>query len=102
VRDFTNPWQESCNLVVLGRKWDFISTDFAGNWIRVTVMDTILTIMGGLVLICSLAYFHSQDSPRRQDRLFESAESMLPLETEAEDSLGLPVVTEGAGRPVEG
>ncbi len=64
-------------------------------------MDTLLTILGGFVLVCCLAYFHDQDSSRRDDRLFESAELMLPLETD-DDSIPVPVMTKQVGRSLEG
>jgi hypothetical protein len=65
-------------------------------------MDTLLTILGGIVLISCLAYFYDQDAPNQDDRLFESAELMLTTDVEAEEPLSVPVPAKHAGGTVEG
>ena len=64
-------------------------------------MDTLLTILGGFVLVCCLAYFHDQDKPRRDDRLFESADLMLPKEDDADEPVPFPAVPNQVGGSLE-
>jgi len=64
-------------------------------------MDTLLTILGGFVLVCCLAYFHNQDAPRRDDRLFESAEMFPGADADGDESLSLPAVPHQIGGSLE-
>jgi hypothetical protein len=65
-------------------------------------MDTLLTILGGFVLICCLAYFNDQEVAKRDDRLFESAEMVRGAEAEADESLPLTTVANQIGGSLEG
>ncbi len=65
-------------------------------------METLLTILGGIVLVCCLAYFRDQDVSKRDDRLFETNESVPTVEDELEESSRLPVVATQAGVSIEG
>lgn len=65
-------------------------------------MDTLLTILGGFVLICCLAYFNDQEVAKRDDRLFELAEIVRGAEAEADKSLLLTAVANQIGGSLEG
>lgn len=64
-------------------------------------MDTLLTILGGLVLVSCLAYLHDQDVPRRDDRLFQSADAMIPADADLDESIQMPVVANHVGGSLE-
>lgn len=64
-------------------------------------MDTLLTILGGLVLVCCLAYFNDQDESKRDDRLFESADMVPEAQAEVDESLPLTTVANQIGGSLE-
>jgi hypothetical protein len=65
-------------------------------------MDTLLTILGGFVLICCLAYFNDQEVAKRDDRLFESVDVVHGTEAEQDESLPLTAVANQIGGSLEG
>jgi hypothetical protein len=65
-------------------------------------MDTLLTLLGSLVLVFCLAYFYDQDAPNTDDRLFQSADRGLPLDMDSEEPVGVSAVVERASGPLEG
>jgi hypothetical protein len=63
-------------------------------------MDTLLSIMGGLVLLYCLVYFNGQSESNPGSQMFDMDEGPAVSDGEIDIVLGLPKA-EGAARPAD-
>ncbi len=65
-------------------------------------MDTLLSIMGGLVLVYCLVYFNDQSVSNPAGRMIDMDEGSAGPDGEIDLMLGLPPVAESIGGHAEG